>query len=107
RAVADFGDEVDAEIEADHHRFVVPDGCHWADVRNRTARSATSCASTASHPPASCSTVPTPTSRRTTDPLELGLTGAARADPPRPFTHFEGEIMNVGELLERLSGVDR
>lgn len=36
-AVADFGDEVAAEIEADCHRFVVPDGCHWTDVRNRTA----------------------------------------------------------------------
>ena len=37
RAVADFGDDVDAEIEADYHRFTVPDGCHWPDVRNRTA----------------------------------------------------------------------
>lgn len=35
-AVEDFGDEVSAEEEADYHRFVVPDGCHWADVRNTT-----------------------------------------------------------------------
>lgn len=35
-AVEDFGDGVSAEEEADYHRFVVPDGCHWADVRNTT-----------------------------------------------------------------------
>lgn len=34
RAVDDFGDALDDEIEADYHPFVVPDGCHWADVRN-------------------------------------------------------------------------
>lgn len=35
-AVADFGDDITDEEEADYHRFVVPDGCHWADVRNTT-----------------------------------------------------------------------
>jgi len=37
QAVADFGDDVTVEEEADYHRFVVPAGCHWADVRNTTA----------------------------------------------------------------------
>ncbi|MDJ0322000.1 class I SAM-dependent DNA methyltransferase [Pseudarthrobacter sp. PS3-L1] len=32
RAVADFGDSLTQEIEADYHAFVIPDGCHWADV---------------------------------------------------------------------------
>lgn len=35
-AVEDFGEGVAAEVEADYHRFNVPDGCHWADVRNTT-----------------------------------------------------------------------
>ena len=35
-ALADFGPEVSDEEEADYHRFVVPDGCHWSDVRNTT-----------------------------------------------------------------------
>ena len=33
RAVADFGSDLTPEIEADYHRFQVPDGCHWADLR--------------------------------------------------------------------------
>jgi type I restriction enzyme M protein len=37
QAMADFGDQADAEVEADYHRFTLPDGCHWADVRNTTA----------------------------------------------------------------------
>jgi type I restriction enzyme M protein len=32
RAVADFGKSLTDEIEADYHTFVVPEGCHWADV---------------------------------------------------------------------------
>lgn len=32
RAVADFGDSLTEEIEADYHAFAIPDGCHWADV---------------------------------------------------------------------------
>ena len=32
-AIADFGEDLDAEVEADYHRFAVPDGCHWADLR--------------------------------------------------------------------------
>ncbi len=33
RAAADFGDDLSDEIEADYHRFTLPDGCHWADLR--------------------------------------------------------------------------
>jgi type I restriction enzyme M protein len=32
RAVADFGTALDDDIEADYHRFVLPDGCHWRDL---------------------------------------------------------------------------
>lgn len=32
-AVADFGEEVSPVEEADYHRFAVPDGCHWSDLR--------------------------------------------------------------------------
>ena len=32
-AVADWGDDLDAEIEADFHKFAIPDGCHWNDLR--------------------------------------------------------------------------
>jgi len=32
KAVADFGDELTDEIEADYQPFAVPTGCHWADV---------------------------------------------------------------------------
>ena len=33
RAVEDFGDDLTPEIEADYHRFQLPDGCHWLDLR--------------------------------------------------------------------------
>lgn len=36
-AEADFGSEIDADVEADYHRFLVPEGCHWSDLRNTTA----------------------------------------------------------------------
>jgi len=32
-AVMGFGDELTPEIEADYHRFAVPKGCHWSDLR--------------------------------------------------------------------------
>lgn len=38
QAIADFGDTVSGEEEADYHRFDIPDGCHWPDVRNTTSR---------------------------------------------------------------------
>jgi type I restriction enzyme M protein len=31
-AVTDHGEDVAPEVEADYHRFAVPDGCHWADL---------------------------------------------------------------------------
>ena len=31
QAVADFGDALTDEIEADYHTFVIPDGCHWVE----------------------------------------------------------------------------
>ncbi|MBT2519103.1 SAM-dependent DNA methyltransferase [Streptomyces sp. ISL-90] len=34
RAIAEFGDDLDEEIEADFHVFAIPDGCHWRDVYN-------------------------------------------------------------------------
>jgi type I restriction enzyme M protein len=33
QAVADFGDDLSAEVEADYHRFQIPEGAHWADLR--------------------------------------------------------------------------
>lgn len=36
QAMAEWGDELTDEIEADYHPFVVPDGCHWEDVHNTT-----------------------------------------------------------------------
>jgi type I restriction enzyme M protein len=33
-ALADWGDELTDEIEADYQPFTVPDGCHWSDVYN-------------------------------------------------------------------------
>lgn len=33
RAVADFADVLTPDIEADYHRFQLPDGCHWRDLR--------------------------------------------------------------------------
>ncbi len=32
-AVADFGDDVSPEEEADYHRFEMPPGCHWDDLK--------------------------------------------------------------------------
>lgn len=32
-AVKDFGAEVSPEEEADYHRFEVPTGCHWSDLK--------------------------------------------------------------------------
>ena len=37
RAVADYGDEVDPEVEADFHKFDLPAGTHWRDVTTKTA----------------------------------------------------------------------
>ena len=33
RAVADFGADVTREVEADYHRFQLPEGCRWRDLR--------------------------------------------------------------------------
>ncbi len=33
-AVADFGQDIVPEVEADYHRFAVPDGCHWTDLQS-------------------------------------------------------------------------
>ena len=33
RAVDEFGDALDDEIERDYHRFALPDGTHWNDLR--------------------------------------------------------------------------
>lgn len=35
-AVADFGEDIDPEAEADYHRFNVPEGYLWSDVTVRT-----------------------------------------------------------------------
>ena len=32
-AIADHGPDVEPEVEAGYHRFIVPDGCHWADLK--------------------------------------------------------------------------
>ncbi len=32
-AVAEWGDDLTAEIAADYHKFDIPDGCHWSDLR--------------------------------------------------------------------------
>jgi type I restriction enzyme M protein len=32
-AVAEWGEDLDAEIEADFHKFDIPEGCHWNDLR--------------------------------------------------------------------------
>ena len=37
RAVADYGDDVDPEVEADFHKFDLPPGTHWRDVTTKTA----------------------------------------------------------------------
>lgn len=36
-AVADYGDDVAAEVEADYHKFDLPPGTHWRDVTVKTA----------------------------------------------------------------------
>ena len=36
KATADFGDDLAPEIEADYHRFQVPAGAHWRDLRRVT-----------------------------------------------------------------------
>lgn len=35
-AVEDFGEDVAAEVEADYHRFAVPEGTHWDEVTTKT-----------------------------------------------------------------------
>ena len=37
QAVADYGDDVDPEVEADYHKFDLPPGTHWKDVTIKTA----------------------------------------------------------------------
>ena len=36
QAVKDFGRDVTEEVESDYHRFKVPKGCHWSDIRKVT-----------------------------------------------------------------------
>jgi type I restriction enzyme M protein len=36
-AVADFGEDVAASDEAEYHRFVIPSGCHWSNLRTTTS----------------------------------------------------------------------
>jgi type I restriction enzyme M protein len=33
QAASDYDDLLSEEIEADYHRFVIPEGCHWEDLR--------------------------------------------------------------------------
>jgi len=33
QAVEAFGEDVDDEVAADFHKFVIPDDCHWSDLR--------------------------------------------------------------------------
>jgi type I restriction enzyme M protein len=33
QAASDYDDLLNDEIEADYHRFVIPEGCHWEDLR--------------------------------------------------------------------------
>jgi len=37
QAVKDYGGEVDPEVEADYHRFALPNGSHWGQVTTKTA----------------------------------------------------------------------
>ena len=37
QAVADYGDDVAPEVEADYHKFDLPPGTHWRDVTTKTA----------------------------------------------------------------------
>jgi type I restriction enzyme M protein len=36
KAIADFGSEVEPEVESDYHRFALPEGTHWRDVTTKT-----------------------------------------------------------------------
>lgn len=36
QAVREYGTEVEPEVEADFHRFNLPEGCHWRDVATKT-----------------------------------------------------------------------
>jgi type I restriction enzyme M protein len=36
KAIADFGSDVDPEVEADYHHFSLPEGTQWRDVTTRT-----------------------------------------------------------------------
>jgi type I restriction-modification system DNA methylase subunit len=37
QVVADYGDDVATEVEADYHQFDFPEGSHWRDVTTKTA----------------------------------------------------------------------
>jgi type I restriction enzyme M protein len=37
QAVDDYGDDLDDEVEADYHRFSLPNGTHWGQVTTSTA----------------------------------------------------------------------
>lgn len=37
QAVAEYGEDVDPEVEADFHKFDLPAGTHWRDVTTKTA----------------------------------------------------------------------
>ena len=37
QAAADFGDQLDPDVEADYHKFVLPEGTHWSQVTVKTA----------------------------------------------------------------------
>lgn len=37
QAVAEYGEDVDPEVEADFHKFDLPSGTHWLDVTTKTA----------------------------------------------------------------------
>ena len=37
QAVADYGDTVDPDVEADYHKFNLPEGTHWQQVTTKTA----------------------------------------------------------------------
>jgi len=36
KAVKKFGKDLDEDTESDFHRFVIPKGCHWSDLRRST-----------------------------------------------------------------------
>lgn len=37
KAVAEFGEQLDDDVERDYHRFQLPDGTHWGQVTKKTA----------------------------------------------------------------------